>query len=102
MSSNADGESILWAYHRLIQQPNPRKLLIVLSDGSPAGGNGGIVQFTKKTIKEIERQKQCEIYGIGIMDSNVKHFYSNWAVINHADELEGALLKLISDYIIKD
>jgi hypothetical protein len=100
MSSNADGESILWAYHRLIQQPNPRKLLIVLSDGQPAGGGSGIVSFTKKTIEEIERQKLIEIYGIGIMDDNVQNFYTNWAVIKHADELEGALLTLISEYII--
>lgn len=108
MSNNADGDSILWSANRLEVQRDKRKILIVLSDGSPAGGyrtkgggRGDEYTFTKKVIKDIESNPHMEIYGIGIEDDNVKRLYQENQVINHSEELEGALLKLIQRKIIQ-
>jgi len=40
LSQNIDGESLLYAASRLRKQPEPGKILIVLSDGEPAGSGG--------------------------------------------------------------
>lgn len=96
MSGNADGDAVLFAYNRLRVRPEKRRILIVLSDGSPACARvGNIVAFTKKVTSTIEANKDVELYGVGIMDSNVKYFYKNHVVINKADELEKTLLELI-------
>jgi len=100
MSGNSDGESILWAYQRLIKRKEKRKLLIVLSDGSPAGGRGDTAAHTSDVINSIQETGAVELYGIGIEDHNVERFYKDRAVINHASELEGALLKVIEKKIL--
>ncbi len=101
MRQNADGDSIALAASRLSQQKTKRKLLIVLSDGQPAGGNiGDIDAYTKKVVKEIEKGKELEIYAIGIMSNSVKRIYSEHQVISKPSELEVALLQLIKRKII--
>lgn len=96
MSANADGEAIIFAYDRLRKRPEKRRILIVISDGSPSCSRGGdIASFTKKTIKAIEDEKEVEIYAVGIMTTSVKHFYKNHIVIQHAKELETTLIELI-------
>ena len=99
-NSNSDGESILWAMARLTKRKEKRKILIVLSDGSPASTTGDADFFTQHVIGEIEKSGIVEIYGIGIMDTNVKRLYKEHAVINEASELESALLKVIEHKII--
>lgn len=101
MSNNADGDSILWAYSRLIKRKEKRKVLIVLSDGSPAAYNSGDVYgFTRRVIKQIEDGGKMEIYGIGIMDSNVKALYKHHKVLSKASELENMLIGLVKSQII--
>jgi len=102
MGNNADGEALLFAYNRLVQQPNKRKLMIVLSDGQPAcRGRGNIVKFTKDVVEQIQKDKQVEIYGIGLEDDTVKRFYKHYRVIKHSNELEEAVLGVIKNNIIK-
>lgn len=94
--SNADGEAIMWSFDRLRQRKEKRKLLIVASDGQPAGGHGGdIVWYTKQVVKTIEEETPIEIVGIGIMDMSVADIYKEHYIINDAKELEQALLSLI-------
>lgn len=102
MCQNSDGESIQWAYNRLIKRPEKRKVLIVLSDGSPAAFNpsGSEVGFTKRVIKEIEETGRAEIYGIGIMDSNVQKFYTHHKVLHESNELEDMLLGLVKNKVM--
>lgn len=101
MSGNADGESIYWAHDLLAKQRTKRKILLVLSDGQPAGGTGGdIYGFTKDVIKEIETRSPVEIMGIGIMTNSVTKLYKNHVVIDHAGELENALLTVLKNIIL--
>ena len=74
--NNADGEAILYAYSRLIQQKTARKVLIVLSDGQPASRRGDCKYHTQEVIKQVEKEGKVEIYGVGIMHNGVENFYN--------------------------
>lgn len=101
MQNNCDGDSVLYGYHRLKQQRSKRKLMIVLSDGSPASGKrGDVYAFTKATVQQIENSKSVDIVGVGIMDDNVKRIYKQHHVISSAEEIEKALLSIIERKVI--
>lgn len=97
MLGNADGDAIVWAYDQIIRQKQKRKLIIVFSDGSPAGGgrHGNVAAYTKKIVKAIEEETPVNIIGIGIQDHNVERIYKEHHVVNKIAELERALLKCI-------
>lgn len=96
MSGNADGDAIMWAYNKIATQRQKRKLIIVFSDGSPAGGGRGAeAWYTKKVIQSIEEDTPINIVGIGLMDHNVELFYKEHYVISKIDTLEEALLATI-------
>ena len=91
---NADGDSLLWAYRELMRRSEQRKILIVLSDGSPACDRpGDAAGFLKNVVKEIS--KRMEVYAIGIQSDSVKHFYKDYAILDSPKELEACLLNVI-------
>jgi cobaltochelatase CobT len=94
LSNNADGDSIWWAFDRIRQRREKRKLMIVASDGSPASSREGIVPWTKEVVSTIEKSG-IQIVGIGLQDNNVSRFYKEHYVIKNASELDVALLTLI-------
>ena len=102
MSSNADGDSILIAWHRLMQQKQKRKVLIVLSDGSPASGRGDSYTYTKQIVKGIEARGDSDIIGIGIMDNNVTGIYKHNHVIHDINQLPTALIKTLEHVILSN
>lgn len=100
-NQNADGDSVLFGYNRIVSRKEKRKVMIVLSDGSPAGDRpGDLPGFTMKVVQSIEAAKKVDIVGIGIMDSNVKRYYKDHQVISSADGIEPALLKLIQRKLV--
>ena len=102
MSGNADADSILWCVKRIKEQNTKRKIIIVLSDGCPCGGKSGWAQpeVLKAVTNRIEKSRDLEIYGIGIEDDNVQHFYRDNKVIHNCSQLEDALLSVIKTKII--
>lgn len=100
MGSNSDGESILWALPRLLAQQTKKKIMIVLSDGQPASYNGDAMTFTKEVVKQIEKRKDIEIYGIGIQSRAVQQIYKHNYVINNPEEIENAVLSIVKSRII--
>lgn len=102
MKYNADGESLLYAYKRLTERKEQRKLLIVLSDGRPSAHHHASQQpaFLKYVAGEIEKRKNVELYAIGIQSRSVQSFYKDYRVIQNADELEEAVLSVIKRKIL--
>lgn len=100
MSNNADGDNILVAWHRLMQQKQKRKVLIVLSDGSPATWAGDAYGFTKDVVKGLEARGDVDIIGIGIEDDNVERIYKTNKVINNVSELPKALIYTLEHVIL--
>jgi cobalamin biosynthesis protein CobT len=96
MNNNPDGDAIVYSFDRLIKRKEPRKLLVVFSDGQPAScRRGDICWYTKKIIGEIETKSPVEIVGIGIQTNSVKEYYKENYIINDTQQLENALLSLI-------
>jgi len=102
MTGNPDGENILWAHDRLIKRKEKKKLLIVMSDGSPAASKSsfGIGKFTDTVIKEIEKAKSVDIYGLGLCSSSVQGYYQSHSIVNKPEEIPSKLLELIERKII--
>ena len=73
-----------------------------MSDGSPAASKGlsGLGEFTEQVIREIERSKQVDIYGLGLCSSAVKHYYKANSVVNNPEDIPSKLLELIERKII--
>lgn len=93
---NSDGDAIAYATSKLMGRKEHRKVLVVLSDGSPAGRDhaGNIDWYTKSTIETAE-QMGVDVYGIGIMDSNVTRFYKKNVVVNDLNALSPTILSII-------
>jgi cobaltochelatase CobT len=98
---NSDGDGIAWAYSDLMQRKEKRRILIVISDGSPAGRGwaGDVSGYTKHVIQSIEKGKAASIYGVGIMDNNVKKYYTKNVVINKVESLSSAILSILDKEI---
>ena len=102
MSGNPDGENILWAHHRLIKRKERKKVLIVMSDGSPAASkcSTGLANFTDKVIKEIEQSKVVDIYGLGLCSNSVQGYYKANSVVDNPADIPSKLIELIERKII--
>ena len=102
MLGNPDGENILWAFNRISKRKEKKKLLIVMSDGSPCAtaGYDGLEEFTSKVIKEIEACKTVDIYGLGLCSPAVKYFYKSNSVVTDPEQIPKNLLELIERKII--
>jgi cobalamin biosynthesis protein CobT len=91
-SGNADGDSVLFATKRLLKRNETRKVLIVLSDGSPSVSLGDASSTLVAAVNEA-RRLGIEVHGIGIESNAVQHFYGEDAhVIKKVSELNAALL----------
>jgi cobaltochelatase CobT len=104
MHSNADGDYLLWAGEQLRKQKAQRRILFVLSDGSPAATdmhrNHNCFGFTKRVARELEEKGGIEVYAIGIEDANVRRIYRDNCVLSQASELEAKLLNVLRNKII--
>lgn len=86
--SNVDGESVMWAARRLSERQEKRKILFVLSDGSPAADGSSELMYDdlKTKIAKIE-STGIECIGIGVQTDEVKQFYNSHLVIKSAKSL---------------
>ena len=103
MHGNPDAENILWAHERLVQRKEKKKLLIVMSDGSPAAtkGGSGIGRYTHEVIREIEASKNVEIYGLGLCSTSVKDYYKSNSVVDEPQDIPAKLIELIERKILR-
>jgi len=93
---NTDGDALAYASYVLGMRPEHRKVLLVLSDGSPAGrdSHGDITAYTARVVKDIEASG-VDIYGIGICDDNVRMFYKKYEVVTDIAKLSGTILSTL-------
>ena len=105
MAENSDGDLLLSAAQTLVNAKGKRKILIVLSDGSPSacdtrGERDGCYPFAKDVIQSLDKSPALELYGVGILDRSVQEFYSNYVVVNEIDELESSLLTVLKNKFV--
>lgn len=105
LKENIDGEALLWAKARLMQREEKRKILLVISDGTPVDDSTNstndsdiLSDHLHHTIKTIEKQKKIEIVGIGI-GHHVSNFYANSISIKSIEDLGDVMIEKISNLI---
>jgi cobaltochelatase CobT len=68
-----DGEAVAWAAQRLVHRHEGRRLLLVISDGSPTDGATALANDAHyldhhlcHVVAELQAKAEVEIYGIGV------------------------------------
>lgn len=100
-AANRDGECVLWAAKRLAARPESRKILIVGSDGMPAGAIHPYTEeiYLQKVIQQIVGAG-IEIYGIGIKSKSVSKYYPHWVVVDRIEDLPKVILSQLGQMLI--
>jgi cobaltochelatase CobT len=104
LSDNGDGQAVLWAAQRLSSAKERQKLLLVISDGAPAFSYSyrrDERRYLKDVVEYLENSKVMDIMGIGILDSSVKYFYSNYKVLKNMSDLEVLFMDLLKSRILE-
>jgi cobalamin biosynthesis protein CobT len=98
LNGNIDGESLEYAAERLLKRMEKRKVMLVLSDGQPAGGHksGPHLAGVVKQLGKIG----IECIGIGIMDDSVNKYYPKSTVLRKAEDLPGQVMTEIKKILI--
>lgn len=106
LKENIDGEALQWAHARLLQRPEQRRILMMISDGAPIDDstlstNPGrfLEKHLRHVIAQIERQNEVELVAIGI-GHDVRQYYSRATTIHDvaqlADVMSSQLVELFS------
>ena len=114
LKENIDGEALLFARSRLMQQSEKRKILLVISDGTPvddstnsANDSDILNDHLHHVINKIENssrrtnqnsRSQIEIVGIGI-GHTTEEFYRNSIAIRSLEELGDVMIEKIVDLL---
>ena len=106
--NNSDRDAVIWAYHELLQRPEKRKILFVLSDGQPANATinvrdeysarSPLVKGLKDAIDECG-EHGVECVGVGILTDHVKNIYPKSVSITKVDDLSGAIFNQLSNLL---
>lgn len=71
---SVDGEAIIWAHRRLLDRPEPRRILVVISDGAPAesgtalanGQQFYLAEHFARVVRHIEDRSPVELAAFSI------------------------------------
>lgn len=101
IANNLDGEAVLWQCQRLARRPEPRKILVVISDGLPNGTNRRI-DGERHLADAVRRAltSGIEVYAIGIGTDHVRDYYPHWRVCKQLHELPAALASILSESVV--
>jgi cobalamin biosynthesis protein CobT len=99
MGGNIDGESLEYAAMRLAKRKEKRKVIIVLSDGFPAGADGDDEHL--KYMVERLTNLGYDLVGIGIKSEAVRRFYDNAIVLDKVEDLPRAVMGELKKILMK-
>jgi len=100
-----DGEALLWAANRMAARPEQRKILIVLSDGSPmesATHQTNPQDFLDNHLKQvaamIELGGEIELYGLGV-GLDLGTYYRHHLAMDSSAPLDNAMFREVMQMI---
>ena len=105
--ANADGDAIIWAAKRLLERPEEKKVMFVLSDGQPAytSQTRCVHQYTRDAV-EWCTLRGINVMGLGMMDDSVKLYYPQYVTVTDMDTFAkssiDALVKLMLQKALPD
>ncbi len=102
LKENIDGEALLWAHNRIINRPEERRIMMVISDGAPVDdstlsvNNGAYLeQHLRETIEWIEKRSPVQLIAIGI-GHDVTRYYKRAVTIMDAEQLGGTMMEQLA------
>ena len=102
---NIDGEALHWAASRLSRQPQPRKIMIVISDGAPydkataqANGRDFLERHLRRIISDIEKSP-ISLAAIGT-GQDVARFYNNAITVRTPEAVAETLFEQLGDLLV--
>lgn len=108
LKENIDGEALLWAHDRLMQQQCDRRVLMVISDGAPVddatltcNGSKFLERHLHQVIGTIEQRSPVELVAIGI-GHDVRRYYKNAVMVASPEDLGKAMASELSELFAKD
>lgn len=101
----ADGEAVTWAAQRLVQRCDGRRLLLVISDGSPTDGATALANDAHyldhhlvHVVAELQAQAEVEIYGIGV-GLDLSPYYRHNRALDLSHSVTQAVLREVVDML---
>lgn len=108
LKENIDGESLWWAYQRLLARSEERRILLVISDGAPvddstlsANSNDYLDQHLRAIIHHVETRSPIELLAIGI-GHDVTRYYRRAVTLLDAEQLGGAMIEELADLFSRE
>jgi len=105
LKENIDGEALIWASNRLKNRSEKRKILLVISDGTPVDDSTNsnndhdiLNDHLHQSIQRLEKHSKIEIAAIGI-GHNVDDFYHNSITVKNIEELGDVMINKICDLL---
>ena len=100
-ANNADPLAVETAMRRVAARSNPKKILMVLSDGDPAFSHSHHANIHARLKEVVESGKDfgVSVIGVGIQTNAVRRYYPHHVVINSADDLPKVMLSEIRDLL---
>jgi len=103
IGNNLDGEAVLWQARRLARRPESRRIMLVCSDGFPAGSydNAQGARYLKEAVRRV-LDAGIEVYGIGMQSGAVSQFYPVHLVCADMADLSKLALGALSEVLIEN
>ncbi|CAB5220421.1 CobT, cobaltochelatase, CobT subunit [uncultured Caudovirales phage] len=106
LMENNDADSLLAILPRIKKRHEPRKIMMVLSDGAPYcetyGRDHDCLRDRMKPTLDVIAKAGVDLIGIGIMDGSVRHYYPKWEVVKKASDLSGTVVDNIAKMLLGD
>lgn len=103
LKENIDGEALEWAHDRLLARPEARRIMMVISDGSPVddstqSANAALYldKHLRQVIERIETRSSVELLAIGI-GHDVTRWYRRALTIVDVEQLAGAMTEKLAE-----
>ncbi|MEO9102149.1 MAG: cobalt chelatase, partial [Burkholderiaceae bacterium] len=94
-----DGEAVQWAAQRLLARDEARRILIVISDGSPMDSATELANdafyldnHLQQVVADLEQQRTVEIVGVGV-GLDLSPYYNRCLAIDLSQGLDNALFR---------
>ncbi len=108
LKENIDGEALEWAHRRMVNRPESRKILMVISDGAPVDDStlsvnpaNYLEKHLRDVIAMVERRRAVELLAIGI-GHDVTRYYERAVTITDAEQLAGAITEQLASLFDSD
>nr|VFJ94334.1 MAG: cobaltochelatase CobT subunit [Candidatus Kentron sp. LFY] len=99
LKENIDGEALLWAHQRLLGRYEQRRILMVISDGTPvddatllANSPNYLDRHLHQVVEYIEEKSPVELLAIG-MRHDVAKYYHRAVTLVDAEQLGGTMME---------